>query len=189
MTESESNVSIPEAVESSLMQENALLKKENVLLKQEVADLKQKLQQKLFFTLHGEAKEAEILDGPEKVLLKHVHLAKKSEMKKDIGAVSKKQNLVPPPIPPRPPLKKLKRIPSLLKQFGNRVQYTRFSDLAQPTEKYGKYKYHPLQKDRKNCTAFQRVRDVRQELRDCNKTTSARSVFTVGGEKQPRKHL
>ena len=37
MTESESNVSIPEAVESSLMQENTLLKKENVLLKQEVA--------------------------------------------------------------------------------------------------------------------------------------------------------
>ena len=93
------------------------------MLKQEVADLKQKLRQKLFLTLHGEAKEAEILDGPEKVLLKHVHLAKKSEMKKDIGAVSKKQNLVPPPIPPRPPLKKLKRIPSLLKQFGNRVQY------------------------------------------------------------------
>ena len=34
MTESESNVSIPEAVESSLMQENTLLKKENILLKQ-----------------------------------------------------------------------------------------------------------------------------------------------------------
>ena len=123
----------------SVSEQNELLKKENEALKLEVQLLKKKLKQKLFITLHGEAKEIEDPNKPTtNILLKPVHHPNQQNNEKIIEISTSQQTtttttisdnkILPPPIPPRPPAastkKLLKRTPSLLKQYKcDKVEY------------------------------------------------------------------